>query len=422
MRSPIPDYLAEVHDTCGELLGGAVADYIPELAAADPDTFAIALATVDGTVYAAGEADHRFTIQSMSKPFTYGIALADRGLDQVLAKVGVEPSGEAFNEISLDPDTGQPRNPMINAGAILTHSLVEGEDADARFEHLRQTFSRIAGHPLPMDEDVFTSEWATTHRNLAMGHMLKAVGVLDIDPVDAVEGYVRQCSITVNCRDLAMMAATLANGGVQPASGELIFRRRVVRQVLSVMTTCGMYDAAGDWLTTVGIPAKSGVSGGIIGALPGQVGIAVFSPRLDEHGNSVRGLRAFERLSRDMGMHLMDVTRDARTSLRGSYVTDGDHPTEVHKVQGDLRFAGVESLVRAVSAQPPRASRVAFDLTRVSEIDDVSTRVLLEVIRRLHLDDKVEVLIIDPDHVLGEHGVEVPYARRLHHVRELTAS
>ncbi|MDN5725172.1 MAG: glutaminase A, partial [Propionibacteriales bacterium] len=316
MRSPIPDYLAEVLDTCGDALGGTVADYIPELAAADPDAFAIVVATVDGTVYAAGDADHRFTIQSMSKPFAYGLALTARGLDHVLAKVGVEPSGEAFNEISLDRDTGRPRNPMINAGAILTHAQVYGDDADDRFEHIRQNFSQIAGRPLPMDEDVFASEWATTHRNLAMGHMLKAVGIMDRDPVDVVEGYVRQCSISVDCRDLAMMAATLANGGVQPRTGELIFSRPVVRQVLSVMTTCGMYDAAGDWLTTVGIPAKSGVSGGIIGALPGQVGVAVFSPRLDAHGNSVRGVAAFERLSRDMGMHLMDVSRDAHTTLR----------------------------------------------------------------------------------------------------------
>ena len=400
MRSPIPDYLLEVLDACGAD-GGAVADYIPELAAADPDHFGICVATVDGTVYTAGDAEIEFTIQSMSKPFVHALALADRGVGGLLDKVDVEPSGEAFNEISLDPESGRPKNPMINAGAILTHSLVAADDGDERSERVRDAFSRYAGRELTVDEDAYSSELATAHRNLGMGHMLKAVGILDCDPVEAVAGYTRQCSIRVTCRDLALMAATLANGGIQPQTGEALLDRDATRQVLSVMMTCGMYDAAGDWMTAVGIPAKSGVSGGVIGALPGQVGVAVFSPRLDHHGTSVRGVEVFERLSRDMGLHMMDAAQEGRSALRGSYVSDGAEPVTVYKLQGDLRFAGAESVVRAITAVDHDTHRVALDLTRVDGVHDVARRMLLEVVRRLS-HDGVQVVLVDPEGVLPD--------------------
>ena len=400
MRSPIPDYLLEVLEACGAE-GGALADYIPQLAAADPHSFGICVATADGSVYTAGDAELEFTIQSMSKPFTYALALADRGLDDVNDKVGVEPSGEAFNEISLDPVTGCPKNPMINAGAILTHSLVTGADGDHRSERVVEAFSRYAGRTLEVDEDACASELATAYRNLGMAHMLKAVGVLDCDPVEVVRGYTRQCSIRVTCRDLALMAATLANGGIQPRTGETILGRDAVRQVLSVMATCGMYDAAGDWMTSVGIPAKSGVSGGIIGALPGQVGAAVFSPRLDTHGTSVRGVEVFERLSKDMGMHMMDVAQEGRSALRGSFVSDGADPVTVYKLQGDLRFAGAETFVREISAVEHDTERVALDLSRVSRLHDVARRMLLEVVRRLS-QDGLEVVLVDPEALLPE--------------------
>ncbi|WP_300399732.1 glutaminase [Nocardioides sp.] len=399
MRSPIPDYLLEVLDACGAD-AGAVADYIPELAAANPDRFGICVATVDGAVYAAGDADVGFTIQSMSKPFTYALALADRGIPDMDERVGVEPSGEAFNEISLDRESGRPRNAMINAGAILTHSLVDGQDGAARSERVRQGFSRFAGRDLVVDESASSSEFASAHRNLGMAHLLKASGVLECDPVDVVEGYTRQCSITVSCRDLAMMAATLANAGTHPLTQERLLSRPVVRQVMSVMMTCGMYDAAGDWMTDVGIPAKSGVSGGVIGALPGQVGVAVFSPRLDTHGSSVRGIRVFERLSSDMGMHLMDVAQEGRSALRGSYVSEGEDAVTVYEMQGDLRFAGAETVVRAIAAADHTTKRVALDLTRVYRLHDVGRRMLLECVRRLELDGR-DVLVIDPERTLS---------------------
>lgn len=406
MHSPIPDYLLEVLDACGED-GGAVADYIPELAAADPDRFGICVATVDGTIYSAGDSETPFTIQSMSKPFAYGVALADQGHAAMAEKIDVEPSGEAFNEISLEPGTGRPENAMINAGAILTHSLVAGHDAIDRTERLRELFSRCAGRELTINESAFTSEFDTAHRNLGLAHMMKAVGILDCDPVEAVRGYSRQCSIEVTCRDLAMMTATLANAGAQPTTGEQILGPRAVRQILSVMMTCGMYDAAGDWMTDVGIPAKSGVSGGVIGALPGQVGIAVFSPQLDEHGSSVRGVEVFERMSQDMGMHMMEVAHEGRSALRDSFTTDGPDPATVYQVQGDLRFTGAETVVRAVSEAEHTTGRVVLDMTRAYRLNDVGQRMLLEVARRLGLDG-VHVVMVDPDRAL--HGEDVEAA------------
>ncbi|GAB10260.1 glutaminase [Gordonia araii NBRC 100433] len=398
MRSPIPDYITEVLGSVESDDSGAPADYIPELAAADPDRLAAAMATLDGEVYAVGDADVPFTIQSISKPFVYALALTDRGLDDVLAKVGVEPSGEAFNEVSLD-DTGRPLNPMINAGAITAHSLAGGKGIGPaeRFERVAEGLSAFAGRELEVDEAVFESEMTTAHRNLSIAHMLRAYDILDEDPVPVVEGYTRQCSLLVTTNDLALMAATLANHGVHPTTGKQIVSEPVVRQVLSVMTTCGMYDAAGDWVTQVGIPAKSGVAGGLIGALPGQVGIATFSPRLDKHGNSVRGISLFERFSDDMGMHMLEVPAASRTVLRSDDRVGDD--LRLYVLQGGLRFAEAEHVVRAVTADAPDEPRVAFDLSHVHAMDSVARRMLLEVTRRLSLDGR-DVYLIDPERII----------------------
>ncbi|MFW0790248.1 glutaminase [Gordonia sp. CPCC 205333] len=398
MFSPIPDYFTEVLDGARSIVDGAVADYIPELATADVDKIALSIALPDGHRYTVGDCDQVYSIQSMSKPFTYGLALSDNGIDVVLDKVGVEPSGEAFNEISLDDD-GRPRNPMINAGAITAHSLIRADDPDERFARLLKLYSDAAGRELDVDERVYTSEARTGHRNLAMGHLLRSVNILDCDPVDIVNGYFRQCSIRVTTADLALMAATLANGGVQPLTGEQVLPARAVRQVLSVMTSCGMYDAAGDWLSAVGIPAKSGVSGGIIGVLPGQIGIAAFSPRLDRHGNSVRGVHIFERLSADMGMHLMNVPPTHRTAIRSIDIV-GD--VEVVELQGALQFSNAEIIIRElVDNTSHPAPVVALDVRRVNSINDVARRMLLEMLRRFVIEGK-RVAIIDPDGAVGE--------------------
>ena len=282
MRSPIPDYLTEALDGVRPDTSGALAQYIPELAAAPPERLAAVFATVDGEIYGAGDADAEFTIQSISKPFAYALALTDRGLDAVLARVGVEPSGEAFNEISL----GRLRAPAQPDDQRRSHrhprpGRDEGMSPSERTQRVVDGLSAFAGRRLEPDESVYTSELDNAHRNLAIGHMLRSHGAPRGGAGSVVAGYSRQCAVLVTARDLAVMAATLANRGVNPLSGERVVPEPVVRQVLSVMSTCGMHDAAGDWATQVGIPAKSGVAGGLIGALPGQIGIATFSPRLD---------------------------------------------------------------------------------------------------------------------------------------------
>ncbi|MFX4293543.1 glutaminase [Streptomyces bohaiensis] len=404
MRPIIPDYLAEALGDVEPDASGEPAAYIPELAAADPERLAAAFATVDGRVYGAGDVDVPFTIQSISKPFVYALALADRGFDPVLARVGVEPSGEAFNEISLESGSGRPLNPMINAGAITVHSLVGPErcaPAD-RVERVIRGLSAFAGRQLTVDRQVYASEMATAHRNLAIAHMLRSHDMLTEDARTVVEGYTEQCSVVVTTRDLALMAATLANRGANPLSGEKVVSETVVRQVLSVMFSCGMYDAAGDWATQVGIPAKSGVAGGLIGTLPGRIGIATFSPRLDRHGNSVRGVSLFERFSSDMGLHVMDVPSAGQAVVRSNHVLgSGPDALRVLELQGGIDFAGAERVVRAALETAPPEARVAVDLTRVHAIDDVARRMVLEVARRLTLDGQ-EVYLVDPETMLPD--------------------
>lgn len=397
MRSPLPDYLTEVLEACTDT-SGEMADYIPELANVDPDRLAITLVTAEGAVYSVGDDDVEFTIQSISKPFVYGLALQERGFDAVLDVIDVEPSGEAFNEVSLERNTGRPLNPMINAGALAAHALVlHDREPGTAVESIRSLLSTLAGRDLEVDEKVAASELDNSYRNVAIANLLRGYDVFRDDPDEIVEGYIRQCSVTVTTKDLAMMAATLAAGGVQPATGEQVFSREVVRQVLSVMATCGMYDAAGDWLSTVGIPAKSGVSGGIIGILPGQLGIAAYSPRLDEHGTSVRGVAAFERLSQDMNLHLMDAPMVSHSVLRRRRkYEEGTEAFTLLELHGDIQFTNTEGLVRAVVEDPVETSLVAFDLSLVRTVFPIGRRMLLEVLRRLHLDG-VQVAVVDPD-------------------------
>ena len=393
--SPIQTYLEALHAKHAELRDGTVATYIPELGKADPEWFAICLATTDGQVYEVGDAHQTFTIQSISKPITYGLALEDRGYDRVLAKVGVEPSGDAFNSISLHPGTGCPLNPMINAGAIATTSLVAGHSPEDRLERLLSVFAMYAGRPLEVDESVYRSEKETGHRNRAIGHMLRNFDVLTDDPDGALDLYFRQCSILVTCRDLALMAATLANGGVHPRTGERAVDQRVVDSVLSVMTTCGMYDFAGEWVYAVGMPAKSGVAGGVMAVLPGQLGIGVFSPRLDARGNSVRGVAVCKDISREFNLHFLRVSRSARSSIRAAYdlghtrsrrlrsdaeraaLDEAGHRVRVWELQGDLSFSAVEGLVRRIVDTEPLAAVV--DVRRTARVEACAPTLLAEL-------------------------------------------
>ena len=412
--SPIDAYLARLHERWQGEDSGAVADYIPPLALADPGWFGIAIATTDGHCYEVGESRRGFTIQSISKPFTYGLALADRGFAAVDAKVGVEPSGEAFNSISLAPDTGRPLNPMINAGAITSASLVAGGSAEERLARVVESYSRFAGRPLEVDAEVYESERSTGHRNRAIGHMLRGFGILDEDPEVALDLYFRQCSVTVECRDLGLMAATLANGGVNPLSGERALERQHVDRVLSVMTTCGMYDSAGEWVVDVGMPAKSGVGGGVLAVLPGQLGIAVFSPPLDRHGNSVRGVAVCRQVSEDLNLNLLHVARSSRSALRRTYsvaaapsrrrrslpqtelLAQVGSRCTVQILHGDLVFAAMESVVRAIVERAEEIDLEILDLTEVTELDVGAGRLLGGLGASMRKDGKALVVVAPP--------------------------
>lgn len=299
--------LAELHERYLGDFEGTVADYIPELAKADPNWFGICCVTPDGTVVEVGDSDRPFTIQSVSKPFVYGMALEDRGRQAVLEKVGVEPTGDAFNSIiRLDEASKRPYNPMVNAGAIATTSLLAGSGPTGRLNLMLERFGRYAGHDVAADMPVFISERSTGHRNRAIAHLMLNFQMIDPCVEEILDLYFQQCSIMVTARDLGVMAATLAHGGLNPLTGLRAVPRQFTRDILSVMFTCGLYDATGEWVYRVGLPAKSGVGGGLIAVSPGRLGIGVFSPLLDDRGSSVRAIRVCQELSARFGLHLFD--------------------------------------------------------------------------------------------------------------------
>ncbi|MEP9355362.1 glutaminase A [Xanthobacter sp. KR7-65] len=297
-------------DTSGELAG-----YIPELARVDPERFGISVVSVEGEVVSAGDAEVPFTIQSISKAFAFCLALEIAGRDKVLSRVGVEPSGDAFNAIVFDPHTNRPFNPMVNAGAITVSGLIAEELGADAFPMVLDRFSAAAGRSLSVDEAVYSSEAATGHRNRGIAHLLTSAGALVADVDATLDLYFRQCSILVTASDLARMGATLANIGENPLTGSAAFSVEAVRATLAVMFTCGMYNFAGNWAFDVGVPAKSGVGGGILGVVNRQLGIATYSPRLDAKGNSVRGIAAFRELAEELGLHLFDPTNRGSAML-----------------------------------------------------------------------------------------------------------
>ncbi len=305
---------------------GRLASYIPELARADPALFAIAVVRVDGTRYEVGDADAPFTIQSISKPFTHAIALQDRGRTEVLKRVGVEPSGDAFDSIIALDAANRPHNPMVNAGAIAVTGMIDGRDPTHRLDRMLGAFEAFMGRRPGIDMPVFTSERTHGHRNRAMAHLMLNFALIDRPVEEVLDLYFQQCSIVVDAADLALMAATLANAGVNPVTGVRAMPREHIRDVLTVMHTCGMYNYAGEWAYTVGLPAKSGVSGGIIAVVPGQFGICVYSPRVDERGNSVRGIRVCEDLSANSGMHIFEARAGTEDVLANLDAIETDLP------------------------------------------------------------------------------------------------
>lgn len=411
LSSPLQNYLERLHVELSGLRSGEVASYIPELAQVDADAFGLCLGTVDGALYEVGDTRTPFTIQSISKPFVFGLALEDRGRERVAETVSVEPSGEAFNSIRLEPETGRPLNPMVNAGAIATASLIAGESPEDRFERVRSLFSLSAGRSLDLDEAVYRSEKETGHRNRAIGHLLRNFGVLREDPEAALDLYFRQCSLRIDCRDLAWMGATLANSGVHPRTGERALSAHIIGSVLSVMTTCGMYDGSGLWAYSVGLPAKSGVGGGVLAILPGQLSVAVFSPRLDPHGNSTRGVAVCDRLSKDFQLHFLRPPRPAQTLVRASYslaevgskrrrsaperqrLEIAGRRVRTYEVQGDIGFGALERLIRTVTVAAVSLDAVILDLRRTSSFEPALFPLFIDFVRTVTQDDRRLVLV-----------------------------
>lgn len=294
--------LKAAHARYRNLKEGANADYIPALAKVDPNLFAIVLVTVDGKVHAIGDVKSEVSIQSISKVFTLARVLQDSGAERVLETIGVDATGQVFNSIvAIEQYKGQEMNPLVNAGAIATTSMVRGANAKEVWRNIMQTHEAFAGRKLKVNEEVYKSEAATNQRNQAIGQLMFAYGRIKANPEQAVDLYTRQCSISVNARDLATMAATLANGGKNPVTGQTVIDARHVPGILSVMATAGLYDDSGKWLFWTGLPGKSGVGGGLIAVSPGKFGIAVISPPLDKAGNSVRGQRSIADISSQLG-------------------------------------------------------------------------------------------------------------------------
>jgi glutaminase len=395
--SPVGSVLHEVHAQLLDNDSGEVATYIPELADCDPDRFGIAIALTDGHVYEVGDTRCEFTIQSVSKAFAFGLALEDHGRDELLRRVGVEPTGDAFNSIVLDDDDNRPPNPMVNAGAIAVTGLVDGNDRADRWQRILTNLSDFAGRPLTVDEAVAASESETGHRNRAIAHLMRGSNMIGTDVDEILDLYFHQCAVNVTAVDLAMMGATLAAGGRNPLSGKQVIGVDETASVLSVMGSCGMYDWSGEWSYRVGLPAKSGVGGGIVAVIAGLGAIGVFSPRLDAQGNSVRGLEVCERLSREFGLHQF-AGRRSTSPLRASYGAHAmsrhyrrldaeeaairEHGSEIQviELQGSMAFDAVEALSRHMISHLPGTLEFILDFRRVVGFSSEAKNMLFNLV------------------------------------------
>src|SRR3954454_13041463 len=398
-KPPLLRFLNACHADFATETDGAVANYIPELGKANPAHFGISLATLDGHVYEVGDTQVPFTIQSMSKPFVFALALDTLGAPRVESVIGVEPSGDPFNSIRLNAEN-HPFNPMVNAGAIACSGLIHEAKGDAALDYIRQALGKFAGRDLDVDDAVYASESLTGDRNRAIGYLLRNNAVIK-DNVEAVlEVYFRQCAILVTARDIAVMAATLANRGINPVTGEQVLSAYAISRTLSVMTSSGMYDYAGEWIYRVGIPAKSGVGGGILAALPARLGLGSYSPKLDKHGNSVRGIKVCEALSAHYDLHMLNRSDNARNAVIADYDI-GENPSRrsrrpqeqgilsrhrqdvrVIELMGTLSLSNVDYVARQLVTRP-RPQFVIFEFRRVTSMTPAGARLLAEEFQEL---------------------------------------
>ena len=394
---PLLSFLDDCHGRYGKDHSGAVADYIPELRKANPNHFGISLVTLDGHVYEVGDSRIPFTMQSVSKAFVFALALELVGARRVEATVGVEPSGDAFNSIRLGSNN-RPFNAMVNAGAIACSGLIEEAKGAEAFTYIRAQLARFAGRELGFDDAVYASESATGNRNRAIAFLLKNYDVIAGDVDAVVDVYFRQCSVLATARDLAIMSATLANRGINPVTGEHVVSPYVVSRTLSIMTIAGMYDYAGEWTYRVGLPAKSGVGGGILAVLPSQFGMGTFSPLLDIHGNSVRGIKVCEAVSENFDLHILNRSNDIRTAIVANYTLKGissrrdRSPHEERLLQayhdgirvleltGALDFAGTDYISRQVDANP-LPQFLILDFRRAASATGAATRLMTQIFR-----------------------------------------
>ncbi len=398
LETPLLRFIKETHTEFSRIDAGEVASYIPELGKANPDHFGIAVATTDGHVYEAGDTQVPFTIQSVSKAMVFALALDLLGAERVEAAIGVEPSGEAFNSIRLRADN-KPFNAMVNAGAIACSGLIAESAGDEAFELIRTALGRFAGRDLGVDEAVFESERSTGDRNRAIAYLLRTYGGVAGDVDRLLDVYFRQCSVLVTARDLAVMGATFANHGVNPLTGDTVSSNYAVARTLAVMSSSGMYDFAGEWIYRVGVPAKSGVGGGILAALPSQLGLGTFSPRLDMHGNSVRGIRTCEAISEAFDLHMLSRRDDVRTCVVADYdfrtvpSKPGRQPHEQDilsarsgairaiELAGKLSFASMDYVTRRLTDPADVPEFLILNLHRVATITDAGLKLLTGLIK-----------------------------------------
>ena len=297
--------LTRIHEHTKGGRNGNCYNIAPDVFTVDPDAHAICIATVDGRRYAAGNSDAPFLIQSISKIFAYGLALEDHGRDVVLQNVDVEPSGNPYDGIiRLEQRSKRPHNPMVNTGGIATSALIKGDGQAQRLDRILRMYERYIGHEVYVEMRTYLAETTSGDRNKAIAYLLRHFGLLENSVDEALNLYLQQCSAVINCEDLSVMAATLANGGINPLTKQRAIQEDYVGDMLTVMYTCGMYDFAGEWSYRIGLPAKSGVGGGILAVVPGQMGIAVYSPRLDQRGNSIAGIKALEAISTELDLHI----------------------------------------------------------------------------------------------------------------------
>ena len=295
----------EAYEKFKDLKDGANANYIPILDTVPSDLFGVVIATRDGKIYSAGEIKYEFSIQSVSKPFTASLVMAQQGPKVIREKIGVEPTGLPFNSrLAVEIYDSRSVNPSVNAGAIAAVSLVQADSEKDRWKKVSDNISAYAGRDLKVLEEVYNSEYETAWGNRAIANLLYNYERLYSDPEEALRVYTRQCSIGINTKDLAIMGATLANEGVNPVTGKKVLDSEHIPELLAIMAATGFYDESGEWMYSAGLPSKTGVGGGIVAVIPGDFAIATFSPRLNPAGNSVRGMKAIQHIAAELGVGL----------------------------------------------------------------------------------------------------------------------